>query len=147
VGYGQTLWAIALAYGIRIDQIRAWNNIATDSNDIYAGQKLLVRPANLAVVSPTLSTEPGTRLKEGVTVSTLLNTVEGTTTQSPPANTPTVPDLAVLVPTEAETKDEIQALAEDSLAESELLAPFLAGGSFLIGCALLLILRINKKLS
>lgn len=43
VGYGQTLWSIAVAYGVTVDQIRAWNNIAPDSTDIYAGQRLLVR--------------------------------------------------------------------------------------------------------
>lgn len=45
VGYGQTLWSIALAYGVKIEQLRAWNGIAETTSDIYAGQRLLVRPA------------------------------------------------------------------------------------------------------
>jgi hypothetical protein len=57
VGYGQTLWAIAMAYGITVDQIRAWNNIPPDSNEIYAGQRLLVLPASLVTPHPPAQTE------------------------------------------------------------------------------------------
>jgi LysM repeat protein len=145
VGYGQTLWSIALAYGIQIEQIRWWNNIDTGSNDIYVGQKLLVRPANLVMASPTLPAEPGTPQIGDILVSTPIITVEATLTASPPSNTPTVSSLAVLRPTSAETEDDNQGSSKDSPAESGLLVPFLAGGSILIGCALLLILRINNK--
>lgn len=64
VQYGQTLWAIAIAYGVKIDQIRALNNLGS-ATDIYQGDKLLIRedaPPSLsttssaAVVSPTLIT-------------------------------------------------------------------------------------------
>jgi len=146
VGYGQTLWSIALAYGVQIEQIRWWNNIDTGSNDIYVGQKLLVRPANLVMTSPTLPTETGTPQKGDVLVSTPINTVEAILTASPPSNTPTVSSLAVLRPTSVETEDDSQGSSKDSPGESGLLVPFLAGGSILIGCALLLILRINNKL-
>jgi len=146
VGYGQTLWAIALAYGVRIDQIRAWNNIATDSNDIYAGQYLLVRPANLVTASPTFLTEPGTQQPLGIMVSTGMDTVERTMTPLPPGNTPTVTELALLSrPTGDEVQDDTQASSKVLPAGSGLLTPFLAGGSILIGCALLLFLIINKK--
>lgn len=37
---GQSLWAIAIEYGVTIEQIRRLNNLA--SIDIYAGQKLVV---------------------------------------------------------------------------------------------------------
>jgi len=55
VGYGNTLWGIAIAYGVKIDDIRRLNKLGTDTNAIYAGQKLLVRPACSAtpVVTPT----------------------------------------------------------------------------------------------
>lgn len=43
VGYGQSLWALALAYGVTLDQLRSWNNLPADSSEIYAGQRLLVR--------------------------------------------------------------------------------------------------------
>jgi hypothetical protein len=61
VGYGQSLWSIAMAYGTRIDEIRRLNNI-TDLT-IYTGQKLLVLkgatqppppPSETLVVTPYL---------------------------------------------------------------------------------------------
>ena len=59
VGYGQTLWSIAVAYGVTVDQIRAWNNIADGSTEIYAGQALLVRPASLVTpFTPPLEATP-----------------------------------------------------------------------------------------
>jgi len=42
VQYGQTLWAIAIEYGIKIDEIRALNNLGPGT-DIYQGNRLLVR--------------------------------------------------------------------------------------------------------
>jgi len=95
VGYGQTLWAIALAYGIQADQIRAWNNISADSNDIYAGQRLLVRPANLVTASPTLPAEPVTQEPEGIMAALGMDSVESTLTPIPPGSTPTVPDAVM----------------------------------------------------
>jgi LysM repeat protein len=42
VQYGQTLWAIAIEYGVKIDEIRALNNLRPGT-DIYQGDRLLVR--------------------------------------------------------------------------------------------------------
>lgn len=42
VQYGQTLWSIAIEYGVKIDQIRALNNLGPET-DIYQGDRLLVR--------------------------------------------------------------------------------------------------------
>ena len=42
VGYGQTLWSIAIAYGVKMDEIRNLNGMAADDTSIYAGQKLLI---------------------------------------------------------------------------------------------------------
>jgi len=42
VQYGQTLWEIAVTYGVKIDEIRALNNLGPGT-DIYPGDKLLVR--------------------------------------------------------------------------------------------------------
>jgi len=59
VQYGQTLWAIAIAYGVKIDQIRALNNLG-EGTEIYQGDRLLVRkdapppPAATSVPSASL---------------------------------------------------------------------------------------------
>ena len=45
VGYGQSLWSIADAYKIKIDQIRALNGISQDYSLINTGQELLIQPA------------------------------------------------------------------------------------------------------
>lgn len=58
VGYGQSLWAIAIAYGVTSDQIRSLNGMAPGSTDIYAGQKLLIIPAGS--VTPSLETPTAT---------------------------------------------------------------------------------------
>jgi LysM repeat protein len=42
VQYGQTLWAIAIVYGVKIDEIRALNNLGP-TTDIFQGDRLLVK--------------------------------------------------------------------------------------------------------
>jgi hypothetical protein len=42
VGYGQSLWAIAIAYGVKIDATRGLNNLPAGSTDIYAGEWLVI---------------------------------------------------------------------------------------------------------
>jgi hypothetical protein len=60
VGYGQSMWAIAVAYGVTGDRIRALNSMAPGDVMIYAGQKLLIvpggsvtPPAQTTVATPT----------------------------------------------------------------------------------------------
>ena len=50
VKYGQTLWQIAITYETRIDEIKQLNNLS--GNDIYPGQKLLIK---MGVLVPTLT--------------------------------------------------------------------------------------------
>jgi len=56
VGYGQSLWGVAIAYGVKMDQIRAWNSMAADSIDIYTGQKLYIIAPDQ--IWPTLTASP-----------------------------------------------------------------------------------------
>jgi uncharacterized protein YkwD len=52
VAYGQSLWSIAIAYGVKIDDIKSLNNLS--GLDIYPGQKLLIlRGPTPAPASPT----------------------------------------------------------------------------------------------
>jgi len=54
---GQSLWSIALAYGITIDDIIRLNNLGTDPV-IFSGQRLIVRLAPTATLSPTVTNTP-----------------------------------------------------------------------------------------
>ena len=50
---GQALSSIAFAYGVKIADLRALNNIAANNNTVYVGQKLLIRAAFTLTPSPT----------------------------------------------------------------------------------------------
>jgi LysM repeat protein len=143
VGYGQTLWAIALAYGVRIEQLRAWNNIPDGSNDIFAGQMLLVRPANLAPSTPT--GDPGTMPEDSSPGPTLLNSSESEKTPSSPTQTVTTPDLAGAHPTSAETLVGNPSSISNPVSDTVSFIPVFAGISILVGCVLLAILFVPRK--
>lgn len=56
VGAGQTLWAIALAYEVKVDDIRKLNNMGAEEVTIYPGETLVIRCVPLTpTVEPTLS--------------------------------------------------------------------------------------------
>lgn len=48
---GETLWSIAVSYGVTVAQLRDLNGMADDATEIYTGQTLLVRLA--FTVTPT----------------------------------------------------------------------------------------------
>jgi spore germination protein YaaH len=48
---GQSLWSIAIEYGVKIEQIRQLNNLS--STDIYLDQKLLVQKGATQQPTPT----------------------------------------------------------------------------------------------
>ena len=83
---GQTLWAIAIEYGVKIDEIRALNNLESGT-DIFPGDKLLVQKG-----APPL---PATVTSTAVIVPTAPILV--VTSTSFPATTPSITDTAVLL--------------------------------------------------
>jgi len=52
---GQSLWAIATAYGLTIDEIASLNGFTAESLVVYPGQKLILRQAFTPTVSPTVT--------------------------------------------------------------------------------------------
>lgn len=51
VEYGQTLFSIALSYGVSIDELKTLNNLS--DNTIYVGQDLIIRIAPTATITPS----------------------------------------------------------------------------------------------
>ncbi|HSM25348.1 MAG TPA: CAP domain-containing protein [Anaerolineaceae bacterium] len=51
---GQSLWAIAIAYNVRIAEIIQWNNLLP-TPQIFVGERLIVQLAPTATISPTIT--------------------------------------------------------------------------------------------
>ena len=119
VGYGQTLWSIATVYGVSVDQLRAWNNIAADDSTIYAGQRLLVRPAG--PVTPALALTPPTGT---ATPSPSASSAHGTGTPKAQVS-PTVPMRTSTSP--ASTPDTAELYASETAAQAGTTAALPAG--------------------
>ncbi len=90
VQYGQTLWAIAIEYGVKIDQIRVLNSLGTET-DIYQGDRLLVRKdappvsTSVTVVNTAVPTIP---------VQIVSGTTFPTSTQLPAESPTMIPENA-----------------------------------------------------
>jgi uncharacterized protein YkwD len=71
VQYGQTLWAIAIEYGVKIDEIRALNNLGT-TIEIYQGDRLLIRqgapPSAVTATVENIQTQTGSVQTATVTI-------------------------------------------------------------------------------
>lgn len=133
VDYGQSLWAIAEAYGATIDQLRAWNNLDPESSEIYAGQILLVRPAELVTPAPTLSAAT----PAGATAARSL----------PPAAQPATPTLAAAPSPSLDATDtppgSTSSLAGNQSA-SNILLPVIGGLIILGGILLVFAARYRR---
>jgi len=90
VQYGQSLWQIAIAYEVKIDDIRRLNTIF--GNDIYPGNKLLIkRGVFLPTTSPTESSTPGAMMTSTVTATSTPIIISLTyTSTSVPTSTPSI---------------------------------------------------------
>jgi len=80
VGVGETLWGIAVSYGVTIDDIRQLNNLGTGAVIINPGQQLLIRPADASAPAPASAP-----------------------TSVPPEAAPTTPAAATVTPWVSET--------------------------------------------
>jgi len=89
VQYGQTLWAIAIEYGVKIDEIRALNNLGS-TIEIYQGNRLLIRKdASPGLAAATVeNTQTPT---ESVQTATAATATIFLSSQLPPTTTPTIP--------------------------------------------------------
>lgn len=95
VGFGQTLWGIAVAYNIKIADILSLNQLPTNAA-VYVGQNLIIRPAFTATLSPTITLTPipPTRTPTPTRTPvppTLTRTITPTTTLTPRPLVPTLP--------------------------------------------------------
>lgn len=96
VGYGQSLWSIAIAYGVKIDEIRTQNGLVPGSTDIYAGQKLVIHTAGFFQPSSATLSEKSTTQSETPTVSAPKKTSTPRATAAPQITpSPELPDTPV----------------------------------------------------
>ena len=134
VGYGQSLWAIAVAYGVPAARIRELNGMAPDDSAIWAGQWLLIMPAGL--VTPTLPP-----------------TEAAPTTSAAPFASGLTPIAIRLSPTPSLTHTPFQALAATLAPPSSGLAlqikidPILAGLIGFTTLGLILVLSSGVKIN
>ncbi len=89
VGPGETLWLIAISYGVKIADIRRMNNL-TDVQDIYPGNKLLIREGVTASPEPSTPT-PALSGTEGIPSEATFTPVPTWTPLPVPTLTPTAP--------------------------------------------------------
>jgi LysM repeat protein len=150
VGYGQTLWEIAQAYGVTVDQLRAWNNLPEGSSDIYAGDKLLVWPAGAAHPSPTAnpglaSAEPATAIPPTGGNAAAPSPASVSTHGAAAAGQTTRELITAAVTAHASAPREAQLAASAPAALPDGWIPIVAGGSILLGAAALAILFVRLR--
>lgn len=109
VGYGQSLWAIAMAYKVTGDRIRSLNGMAAGQSDIYAGQKLLIVPAGEFTPQPKAgAVTPTVKL---ASLPTLLPPARGNATPVPALTAvPTTSGVGVALPLASGTDPVLVAL-------------------------------------
>jgi hypothetical protein len=94
VGFGQTLIMIANAYGIKLDQLRAQNNLSGDI--IFEGRKLLIQGSSTPTLTATvtLTPVPSTSTPRPTRTATLPPTITPTPTATATATPqPFLPQL------------------------------------------------------
>jgi LysM repeat protein len=99
VGYGQALYSIASAYGVKVEDIRKFNTML-GIRGLWVGDKLLIQPANSptpkATVTPT--SPPPTRTPTLTRSLTPTRTPTATITETPLPTEPPTPTTPPLIP-------------------------------------------------
>jgi LysM repeat protein len=126
---GETLWSIALSYGVKAEELRWLNGIASDSNDIYVEQRLLIRPGYTETPTP-----PG-----GVTDTPRPTRTRGAQTPTPSQSPTPLPPTHTSTPARAATTER----AADTAAHSKVDAGSLGLG-VLAGIVILLAVGANE---
>jgi LysM repeat protein len=94
---GQSLWAIAIAYGVKIADLVKLNNQLSPTNPIiYTGQKIIVRGTSLPTISPTVTDTPYPVTSTPTITKTPrapTRTFAPTQTQTPTVQIAVLPDL------------------------------------------------------
>jgi uncharacterized protein YkwD len=136
VGYGESLWQIAIDYGVTIAEIRALNGLAADSNTIFEGQKLIIFPAGSVSVqaadTPTAEAQASP-------------TAEPTATRQPPTLTPTTVELATATAMAAPEQEEPANQAGLSDWVSQNGRTLLIGGLLLAAGALFVVFLLSFR--
>lgn len=102
VASGETLWEIALSYGVSVADLRQLNGLSSTSNAIYDGQKLIIRlpvtatattpvtPSATATRQPSRTPHPPTQTRTPTITST--PSPSPTSTKAPLFSLPNLPD-------------------------------------------------------
>jgi len=92
---GQSLWAIAIAYGVKIADLVKLNNQLSPTNPvIYTGQKIIVRGTSLPTISPTVTDTPFPETR----TPTVIRTPRPPTRTLAPTLTPTATVNVIVYP-------------------------------------------------
>jgi LysM repeat protein len=92
---GQSLWAIAIAYGVKIADLVNLNKSLSPANPvIYTGQKIIVRGTSLPSLTPTVTDTPFPVTR----TSTLTRTPRAPTRTLAPTRNPTATVQVVVYP-------------------------------------------------
>ena len=104
VKYGQTLWQLAISYGVKIDEIKSLNNLF--DNSIYPGNKLLIKIELTPTLAPaTVTLMPSMTVAPTHTLTLTLTPIASSTsialpiqtqTQSQPGGNKTVWFIAII---------------------------------------------------
>jgi LysM repeat protein len=102
VASGDSLWSIAIQYGVKIDEIRQWNGLAADDNTIFVGQQLSIFLPVTA--TPEITLEPTAVATATMTIAPATQTPQATATQAPTSTNTIEPVVAPILQTGLEEK-------------------------------------------